>query len=300
MPLLGTSVQAIDLAEDRGRFGARSSSSGCMPRRTRRLSTPQHALEQAESRRLPAAGPAFLRTGRPGDADRLLHARDSRAYLRRARGGRSRAGEIFLDRFLEDSVEVDVDALCDGAAGPGSAGSCSTSRRPACTPVTARCVLPPHSLGEEMLEQIRERDARHRAGDRRRRPDQRAVRDPRVSQLFVIEANPRASRTVPFVSQGRRAAARQARLPDHARREPRRARAAAEAHRESATASTYRSRRPCCRSTVSRAPDALLGPEMRSTGEVMGIARDFPTAFAKAQAAAGSPLPTQRHGVHPR
>ena len=61
--------------------------------------------------------------------------------------------------------------------------------------------------------------------------------------------------------------------------------------------SRRRSRRRCCRSTASRASDTLLGPEMRSTGEVMGIAADFPTAFAKAQAAAGAALPQRGHGV---
>ena len=113
-----------------------------------------------------------------------------------------------------------------------------------------------------------------------------------AGELYVIEANPRASRTVPFVSKAvgvplaklacrimlgeriadaRAARGRQARL--------RRARLA--------------SRRRCCRSIASRAPTRCSGPEMRSTGEVMGIARDFPTAFAKAQAAAGVPLPSE-------
>ena len=149
------------------------------------------------------------------------------------------------------------------------------------------CVLPPHSLGAEMLEEIRQatRDLALALGVVGLINIQFGVYG---DDLYVIEANPRASRTVPFVSQGDRPAAGQARLPGDARREARR-------------------RWACPRTPVGNhvsvkeavlpfdrfsGADALLGPEMRSTGEVMGVAADFPTAFAKAQAAVGTRLPT--------
>ena len=155
------------------------------------------------------------------------------------------------------------------------------------------CVLPPHSLGEEMLEQIRERHARDRARDRRRRPAQRAVRRRTPGELFVIEANPRASRTVPFVSKavGVPLAKLACRIMLGERiADARPARAEREGLGYGEHVSVKEAVLPFDRFDGA---DALLGPEMRSTGEVMGIARDFPTAFAKAQAAAGVPLPRE-------
>ena len=157
------------------------------------------------------------------------------------------------------------------------------------------CVLPPHSLGRG---DARARSARRRAGSRSALGVvgllnvQFAVHA--ATGLYVIEANPRASRTVPFVSKaiglplaklacrimlGERLA--DLGLPADSTR--------------GATSSVKEAVLPFDRFAGA---DALLGPEMRSTGEVMGIARDFPTAFAKAQAAAGAPLPRERHGVH--
>ena len=139
--------------------------------------------------------------------------------------------------------------------------------------------------------QIREPDGGDREGARRRRPAERPVRDPRAARLLRDRGQPARVADGAVRLQGDRPAGREARLPDHARRADRRPRPAG----ETATATSSASRRRCCRSTASPAPTSLLGPEMRSTGEVMGIARDFPTAFAKAQAAAGAQLPDARH-----
>ena len=157
------------------------------------------------------------------------------------------------------------------------------------------CVLPPHSLGPEMLAQVREQVTgialalgvvglhQRPVRGRRRRPLRDRGQPARV-----------ADRSVRL--QGDRRTAGQAGVPGHARRAARRRWICP----TRPTGATSRSRRRCCPSTASWARTALLGPEMRSTGEVMGIARDFPTAFAKAQAAAGAVLPAVGDGVHHR
>jgi carbamoyl-phosphate synthase large subunit len=152
------------------------------------------------------------------------------------------------------------------------------------------CVLPPHSLGEEMLEQIRAatRDIALELGVVGLLNVQYAVA---AGQLYVIEANPRASRTVPFVSKaiGLPLAKLACRIML--------GESIAELQLPQARQGIGFGDHICVKEAVLpfdrfEGSDALLGPEMRSTGEVMGIARDFPTAFAKAQAAAGVPLPS--------
>ncbi len=162
------------------------------------------------------------------------------------------AAEIFLDRFLENATEVDVDALCDGREA-WIGGIMQHVEEAGIHSGDSACVLPPHSLGEEMLEQIRSGHARARARDRRRRADQRAVRRPR-GRAVRDRGQPARLAHGAVRLQGGRPAAGQARLPDHARRADRRARPAAATAKGSASASTSRSRRPCCRSTASRAP----------------------------------------------
>jgi carbamoyl-phosphate synthase large subunit len=153
------------------------------------------------------------------------------------------------------------------------------------------CVLPPHSLGEEMLEQIRSatREIALAIGVVGLMNVQYAVY---AGQLFVIEANPRASRTVPFVSKA--VGVPLAKMACRIMLGERIADLGLPAGREGLGYGDHVSVKeavlPFDRFEGS---DAVLGPEMRSTGEVMGIALDFPTAFAKAQAAAGVPLPLQ-------
>ena len=113
-------------------------------------------------------------------------------------------------------------------------------------------------------------------------------------ELYVLEANPRASRTVPFASQGDRRQPRRGRLPARRRRD---ARATLDAAAASARRRRSASRRRCCPFARFPGADPVLGPEMRSTGEVMASAADLPTAFAKAERAAGRPLPSERHRV---
>jgi carbamoyl-phosphate synthase large subunit len=207
-------------------------------------------------------------------------------YLRRT--GAKSGVAIYLDRFLENAIEIDVDALCDGER-VEIGGIMQHVEEAGVHSGDSACVIPAMSLGEDMLAQVDEATRRLalRLGVVGLINIQFAVHGD--DTLYVIEANPRASRTVPFVSKavGVPLAKIACRLMLG----------------ESLTGfelDLSAGRRGNGHVSVKEAvlpfgrfpsADALLGPEMKSTGEVMGVARDFPAAFAKAQAAAGVRLP---------
>jgi carbamoyl-phosphate synthase large subunit len=288
VPLLGTSVEAIDLAEDRGRFGALLEQLGyeAPPYATAR--SVEEALAKTEEVGFPLlVRPSYVLGGR---AMEIVYSRDGLAdYLRRELPGEN-PGTIFLDRFLENAIEVDVDALCDGET-VWIGGIMQHVEEAGVHSGDSACVLPPHSLGEEMLKQIRAatREIALAVGVIGLLNVQYAVHGGR---LFVIEANPRASRTVPFVSKAVGVAL--AKLACRIMLGERIADLGLPAGREGLGYGEHVSvKEAVLPFDRFEGADAVLGPEMRSTGEVMGIARDFPTAFAKAQAAAGVPLPSK-------
>ncbi len=190
---------------------------------------------------------------------------------------------LLLDRFLENAIEVDVDALADGSD-CFVAGVMQHVEEAGVHSGDSACVIPPMSLGQEMLAEIRETTRRIalELGVIGLINVQYAVAG---GELFVIEANPRASRTIPFVSKaiGAPLAKIACRLMLGEHLDDQDLPATSPSH-----VSVKEAVLPFARFVGA---DALLGPEMRSTGEVMGIAADFPTAFGKAQAAAGVALP---------
>ena len=282
IPILGTGIEAIDLAEDRSRFGALLDRLGYKAPAYATASSPEDALEAASKVGFPLlVRPSYVLGGRAMEI--VYSVAGLRDYLQRV--GTAEGAAIFLDRFLEDSIEVDVDALCDGED-VWIAGIMQHVEEAGVHSGDSACVLPPHTLGAESLEQIREQTAgiARALGVVGLLNVQFAIHG--QEGLHVLEANPRASRTVPFVSKAigiplARMACRVMlgeRLADLGLPED--------------TTNGH----VCVKEVVLPfnrfvGADALLGPEMRSTGEVMGIARDFPTAFAKAQAAAGAALP---------
>ncbi len=300
VPLLGTSVEAIDLAEDRARFGELLGRLGYKAPPFATAHTVEEALECGERVGYPLlVRPSYVLGGR---AMEIVYSRDGLAdYLRRevqppqgddttppgspARGCQS----IFLDRFLENAIEVDVDALCDGQD-VWIGGIMQHVEEAGVHSGDSACVLPPHSLGGEMLEQIRAatRELALHVGVVGLLNVQYAVAG---GQLYVIEANPRASRTVPFVSKavGFPLAKLACRIMLG---EPISALGLPAEHQGIGFGDHISVKEAVLPFDRFEGSDAVLGPEMRSTGEVMGIARDFPTAFAKAQAAAGTPLPS--------
>ena len=277
--LLGTQPEAIDLAEDRGRFGA-------LLERLK-IKAPPYALAQTPDEALAAAPevgfpllvrPSYVLGGR---AMELVYDTDMLAdYFERTRP----QGEIFLDRFLENAIEVDVDAICDGED-VWIGGIMQHVEEAGIHSGDSACALPPHSLGAEMLNEIRtaSRDLALALGVVGLINIQYAVFD---DDLYMIEANPRASRTVPFVSK-----ATGQPLAKIACRVMLGEKLAAMGLPEDPCGPHVSVKEAVMPFDRFAGADALLGPEMRSTGEVMGVATDFPAAFAKAQAAAGTQLP---------
>ena len=281
VPILGTTVEAIDLAEDRSRFGPLLDELGYKAPPYATATSPPDALRQAGRVGFPLlVRPSYVLGGR---AMEIVYGIDGLAdYLGRI--APEPATTIYLDRFLEDSIEVDVDALCDGTD-VWIAGIMQHVEEAGIHSGDSACVLPPHTLGSEMAGQIRaQTEGIARALEVVGLLNvQFAIRE---DVLYVIEANPRASRTVPFVSKaiGLPVAKLACRVLLGERL------ADLDLPRDTANGHV------CVKEVVLpfdrfAGADSLLGPEMRSTGEVMGIARDFPTAFAKAQAAAGAQLP---------
>jgi len=283
VPLLGTPVDAIDLAEDRGRFGA-------LLRRLGIEHPPYGTALSAEEATVIAEKVGFPLLVRPsyvlgGRAMEICYSTENlNAYLQ-ANVKADQEHPLLLDRFLENAIEVDVDALADGTD-VHVAGIMQHVEEAGVHSGDSACVIPPLSIGEEMLRQIRATTTQIalELGVIGLINIQYAIAGGR---LYVIEANPRASRTVPFVSKATgvplaKVAARLMlgeRLAELDLPEP-----------PSGHVSVKEAVLPFARFA---GVDSVLGPEMKSTGEVMGIAADFPTAFAKAQAAAGVLLPTK-------
>ena len=284
--ILGTGIEAIDIAEDRARFGALLDELGYKAPRWATAGNPEEALACAETVGFPLlVRPSYVLGGR---AMEIVYSVDGlRDYLTRVGGATGgKRSPIYLDSFLEDSIEVDVDAICDGTD-VWVAGIMQHVEEAGIHSGDSACVLPPYSLGEEVIAQIREQtEGIARAlGVVGLLNVQFAIHG--SQGLHVIEANPRASRTVPFVSKaiGIPVAKLACRVMLGER--------LAELDLPEDTSNGH----VCVKEVVLpfnrfAGADSLLGPEMRSTGEVMGVARDFPTAFAKAQAAAGARLPS--------
>jgi carbamoyl-phosphate synthase large subunit len=283
VPLLGTPVDAIDLAEDRGQFGALLRRLGIKHPPYGTALSAGEAVSVAEEVGFPLlVRPSFVLGGRAMEI--CYSTEDLNAYLA-AHVKADQEHPLLLDRFLENAIEVDVDALADGER-VWVAGIMQHVEEAGVHSGDSACVIPPLSLGDEMLAEIRgttERIALE-LGVIGLLNIQYAVAG---GELYVIEANPRASRTVPFVSKaiGVPLAKMAARLMLGQRLADQELPDGPPEH-----VSVKEAVLPFARFAGA---DSVLGPEMKSTGEVMGIAADFPTAFGKAQAAAGVTLPEE-------
>jgi len=271
--LLGTPFEAIDIAEDRERFGGVLAELGLEAPAWGIANDVEDAARIASSIGYPVlVRPSYVLGGR----EMRICYDESMLRARPVQRG------SLVDRFVEDAIEVDVDAVCDGTRAWIGAVMQHVEEAGVHSGDSA-CVIPTLSLGDEVEREIRSqtRSIAMALGVQGLINVQYAVQGSRV---FVIEANPRASRTVPFVAKatGRNlveAACRAALgLPVELAEEP--------PDHISVKAAVL----PFQRFMGS---DPALGPEMRSTGEVMGIGPDFPTAFAKAERAAGRPLPRE-------
>ncbi|TDC47663.1 carbamoyl-phosphate synthase large subunit [Jiangella ureilytica] len=298
VPIVGTSPRAIDLAEDRGSFGRVLGEAGLPAPKHGTASSFEQARDIAHTIGYPVlVRPSYVLGGRGME---IVYDDDTLAdYIGRATQA-SPEHPVLVDRFLDDAVEIDVDALFDGDE-LYLGGVMEHIEEAGIHSGDSACALPPITLGRDELTRIKastEAIARG-VGVRGLLNVQYALAG---DVLYVLEANPRASRTVPFVSKATgvalaKAAARvmlgatittlrdEGLLP--AAGDAVDLPADAPVAVKEAVMPFNRFRTP-----DGRTVDTLLGPEMRSTGEVMGIDEQFGTAFAKSQAAAFGALPT--------
>jgi carbamoyl-phosphate synthase large subunit len=283
VPIMGTQPEAIDLAEDRDRFAAIMDELHITYPRAGMASTFEEACAVADDIGFPLlVRPSYVLGGR-GMAIVYDGAQLEKYMVQAARI--SPDHPVYLDRFLEAAVECDVDALCDGEQ-VYVGGVLEHIEMAGIHSGDSACCTPPFAFSESITEQLRQttRDLALRLGVVGLINVQYAIKD---AVIYVIEANPRASRTVPFVSKatGVPLAKCAARImagehiadlnlpPDDRRLE----------HFSVKEAVMPFGRFP--------GADTVLGPEMKSTGEVMGVAHNFPAAFAKTQLAISYELP---------
>ena len=298
--VLGTSPEAIDLAEERELFSRLLDDAGLVAPRNGTAIDVDGAVAVAEEIGYPVlVRPSFVLGGRGMEI--VYDTPALRDYFVRT------AGEVIIeegkpllvDRFLDDAIEIDVDALYDGTE-LYIGGVMEHLEEAGIHSGDSSCTLPPVSLGRTDIDRVREATLAiaEGVGVRGLLNVQFAIS---AGVLYVIEANPRASRTVPFVSKAlgiplAKAASRilsgttiaalkdEGLLPEN---DGSRVPLGSPVSVKEAVLPFKR-----FRTADGRIVDSVLGPEMRSTGEVMGIDRDFPTAFAKSQAAAYGGTPT--------
>jgi len=283
--ILGTAPESIDLAEDRKQFGRVLEELEIPQPRNGTAVTAEEAVAVAGQIGLPVlVRPSYVLGGRAMviayDFDTV---RDYLAQAARMGPGRP----VLIDQFLEDAIEVDVDALADGSD-VVIGGIMEHIERAGIHSGDSSCVLPAVSLKPKVLARIREytKKLALRLNVVGLMNAQYAVQRDKV---FVLEVNPRASRTVPYVSKATNVPLAKVAARLMAGRKLREMKLPVVGHggvAEIAGSGFYAVKSPVFPFNKFRGVDTILGPEMRSTGEVMGIAADFGRAFAKAQLAA--------------
>ncbi len=286
IPILGTSPKAIELAEDREQFAALVDRLG--------LRQPENGVARSRDEAIAVAArigypvlmrPSFVLGGRameivetPAQLDHYI------ATAVQVSGD----APVLIDRYLRDAVEVDVDAIADGTPGPSGvvvAGILQHIEEAGVHSGDSACSLPPYSLSPTIVAEIaRQAEVLARALDVRGLMNvQFAVKD---DEVYIIEVNPRASRTVPFVAKaiGSPIAKIAARVMAGEK--------LADLPRIDLDVPHFAVKEAVFPFARFPGVDPVLSPEMKSTGEVMGIDRDFARAFAKAQLGAGTKLPT--------
>ncbi|HKW94075.1 MAG TPA: carbamoyl-phosphate synthase large subunit [Methylomirabilota bacterium] len=283
VPILGTPPDAIDRAEDRRRFADLLDTLGLLQAPGSTARSYEEAARIAATIGYPVlVRPSYVLGGRAMQI--VYDETDLQAYMSEAVRV-SPEHPILVDKFLEDALEIDVDAIADGER-VVVGGVMEHVEKAGIHSGDSACALPPYSLGDDQVERIQAqaRALARELGVIGLLNIQFAIKN---EQVFVLEVNPRASRTVPFVSKAigvplAKLATRVmlgAKLPALGFGE----------ERELAHIAVKEAVFPFVKFP---GVDTVLGPEMKSTGEVMGIDRDFRKAYVKSQLSAGSPLPT--------
>jgi carbamoyl-phosphate synthase large subunit len=282
VPIIGTTPDAIDRAEDRERFQKMLQDLGLKQPPNRTARTPEAALIAANEIGYPlVVRPSYVLGGR---AMEIVHEQSQLERYMREAVKVSNDSPVLLDRFLNDALEIDVDAICDGED-VLIGGIMQHVEQAGVHSGDSACSLPPYSLSKELQDELREQTVKMALalGVKGLMNVQFAIQG---TTVYVLEVNPRASRTVPFVSKacGLQLAKIAARCM-----------AGQSLKSQGVTKEVippyYSVKEAVFPFIKFPGVDTILGPEMKSTGEVMGVGTTFAEAFVKSQLAASAKLP---------
>lgn len=281
IPLLGTPFDAIDLAEDRERFKQLLNKLALKQPDNATCNSIEEAMSEAKRMGLPVVvRPSYVLGGR---AMAVVHTTEQLENHLHSIAQMFGDGPILLDSYLRQAVEVDVDAICDGNE-VYVAGIMEHIEEAGIHSGDSACSLPPYSLAKDIVDEIHAQTVKlaKALGVVGLMNVQYAVKE---GDVYILEVNPRASRTVPFVAKATGVPV--AKIATQVMAGKKIAEFALKTPKQNHVA-VKEAVFPFARFANV---DVVLGPEMKSTGEVMGIDVDFPTAFAKAHLAAGCKLP---------
>ncbi|HAO23501.1 MULTISPECIES: carbamoyl-phosphate synthase large subunit [unclassified Methylophaga] len=282
VPIIGTSPDAIDHAEDRERFQQMVEKLGLLQPPNRLAHSVDTAVSLAAEIGYPlVVRPSYVLGGRAMEI--VYNEEELQRYMQTAVSV-SNDSPVLLDRFLDDAIEVDVDAICDGKE-VLIGGIMEHIEQAGVHSGDSACALPPFSLSQEIMDQLRVqvKQMALELGVVGLMNTQFAIQGDRI---FILEVNPRASRTVPYVSKSIGVP-----LAKVAARCMAGMSLAEQGVTEEVIPSYYSVKEAVFPFIKFQGVDPILGPEMKSTGEVMGVGRTFGEAFAKSQLAASVSLP---------
>ncbi|EGU9027722.1 carbamoyl-phosphate synthase large subunit [Vibrio parahaemolyticus] len=282
VPIIGTSPDAIDRAEDRERFQAAVERLGLLQPQNATVTAMEQAVEKSREIGFPlVVRPSYVLGGRAMEI--VYDEQDLRRYFNEAVSV-SNESPVLLDRFLDDATEVDIDAICDGER-VVIGGIMEHIEQAGVHSGDSACSLPAYTLSQEIQDKMREQVEKlaFELGVRGLMNTQFAVKD---NEVYLIEVNPRAARTVPFVSK-----ATGAPLAKIAARVMAGQSLESQGFTKEIIPPYYSVKEVVLPFNKFPGVDPLLGPEMRSTGEVMGVGATFAEAYAKAELGCGSVYP---------
>jgi carbamoyl-phosphate synthase large subunit len=283
VPIIGTSPDAIDHAEDRERFQQMVNKLNLLQPPNRLASSAEAAVSLAAEVGYPlVVRPSYVLGGR---AMEIVYNEEELSHYMKTAVQVSNDSPVLLDRFLDDAIEVDVDAICDGQD-VLIGGIMEHIEQAGVHSGDSACALPPYSLSEDIKDRLREqvRQMAMELGVVGLMNTQFAIQG---ENIYILEVNPRASRTVPYVSKSIGVPLAKVAASCMAGKSLKE-----QGVTKEVVPDYYSVKEAVFPFIKFQGVDPILGPEMKSTGEVMGVGRTFGEAFAKSQLAASVVLPT--------